>query len=395
MVKTLVLLMAATLAGYAAEGEAERLKALPARFQQFVDAGELSGGVFLVARHGKTLLAEAVGFQDVEARKPMRVDSIFQMMSMTKPVTAVALMMLVDEGRVALTDPVEQHLPEFRGQMVAAPEGPRKPLRPVCVRDLLSHTAGIGMPPRGSLGPDAKRPTTLAEAVTLYAKAPLRFDPGTKFAYSNAGIATAGRIVEVVSGMPYEKFLEDRLFRPLGMKDTFFFPDEARLGRIAVYYRFEGGKLRRAGPENPLGDPLRSGFRARYPLPESGLYSTAPDMAAFHQMMLDGGTRQGKRILSRSAVEVMAMVHTGALETREPGFGWGLGWNVAKDPWGSLSLLSPGTFAHGGAWNTYGFVDRSKDMIGILMLQHEGSNERSVREFFNALVNAAVDREVQ
>lgn len=398
----LILLLAAALAGLAApprtaslQEEAQRLKGLSARFQRMVDAGEMSGAVFLVKHHGETVFLDAVGFQNVEEKKSMRTDSIFQIMSMTKPVTSVGVMMLVEEGKLELSSPVEKYLPEFHGKMVKDPAGPRPPARLMTVRDLLTHTCGMTDPPdalRNSLYEKMELP--LAEAVSLYAKLPLEFDPGTRYAYSNTGLATAGRLIEVASGQPYERFIEERILKPLGMTDSFYFPDEARKPRIALLYKYEDGKLKRAGANTLGGDATLFRAGARYAAPEFGLYSTAGDMGAFHQMMLNGGTYQGKRILSRSSAEIMSVVHTGDLLAREPGYGWGLGWQVVKGANGSLDLLSPGAFGHGGAYDTYGFVDRSKDLVGVLMVQQQGvsSNWNSIRQTFLAMVNAAVDR---
>jgi CubicO group peptidase (beta-lactamase class C family) len=365
------------------QGEAEkvRLAALTARFQQMVDAGELAGAVFLVAHHDETVLLQAAGFQDIEAGKKMRTDAVFQIMSMTKPVTAAGIMLLVDEGRVALSDSIDRYLQEARGQMVSAPGGLRPPTRPVTVRDLLTHTSGMAVPPPEFR--DRRPSLTLADAVALFVRQPLNFDPGTRFAYSGTGIATAGRIIEVASGKRYEQFLQERLFAPLGMSDTFFFLDEARQPRLAGYYKLENGRLHRRGEQRGPG---------RYGAPEGGLYSTVHDMAAFHQLMLNGGVWHGRRILSRSAVEVMTRVHTGDLPTKDPGYGWGLGWHVVKDSVGMLGLLTEGTFGHGGAWGTYGFVDRSKDLVALLMMQHEGPNEDHLRRVFTSMVNAAIDR---
>ena len=234
----------------------ERLARIPARMKQFVERGSVAGTVTLVARHGTVASLEATGYQDLEKKIPMRTDSIFQIMSMTKPVTAIGIMLLVEEGRLGLNDPVERHLPEFRGQWVidSKPDDKTRILkrspRPITVRDLLTHTSGMaGVPPEGMKELLFKLDRSLADAVLVYSQQPLEFDPGKKWSYSNTGIATLGRIIEVISGMPYEKFLESRIFQPLGMKDTFIFPPEDKKPRIAMVYKLEGGKLKPATVE--------------------------------------------------------------------------------------------------------------------------------------------------
>ena len=209
--------------------------------EPFVENHSLAGAVTLVATKDKVLSVEAVGYADVEARRPMKPDALFWIASMSKPLTATAFMMLVDETKVNLDDPVEKYLPEFKGQMVAVEQNEdhvllKKPARPITVRDVLSHTSGLPFASRVEPKIDQH---PLREAVISYALTPLQSQPGTKYAYSNAGINTAGRIIEVVSGMPYQVFMDQRLFKPLGMKDTTLWPNAAQLKRLA-----HGGQLR-------------------------------------------------------------------------------------------------------------------------------------------------------
>lgn len=334
------------------------LARIPKRMQQFVDNGKVAGVVTLIQRNGQRALLEAVGWQDREAKTPMKTDSIFQIASMTKPVTGTAVMILADEGRLALTDPVEKHLPEFRGLHL---KDGRKPSRAVTIRDLMTHTSGMsGGAPDGIREINTKRDRTLAEAVLVYSQQPLEGEPGERWRYSNMGLATLGRIVEVVSGMDYPRFLEQRIFQPLGMKDTFFYPPKEKHSRIAAMYAYDNGKLTRAKDF----DLYREGIR--YAAPEGGLYSTAADMAAFYQMMLDGGGR----ILSPAAVRVMTEVHTGELAAGfAPGFGYGLTWGVIRNNDGIFRMNSVGSFGHGGAWRTYGWIDPQKKLVGVIMLQ--------------------------
>ena len=319
----------------------ERLARIPARMKAFVERGSIAGAVTLVARHGSIASIEAVGYLDLEGKKPMRTDSIFQIMSMTKPVTAVALMMLVEEGKVVLSEPVETYLPEFRGLWVneagatAKERRQVRPDRPITLRDLLTHTSGMASSaPPGAGDVISAMHLSLAEAVAIYSQQPLDFQPGTRWQYSNPGIATLGRIIEVTSGKPFEKFLEERIFQPLGMKDSFIFPPSDKIERIAMVYELVDGKLKRAGSKTLAGDPALYRKGARYSGPEYAMYSTAQDLAAFYQMRLNGGTYNGRRLLSRPAVELMTTLHTGEIEPagHSPGKGYGLAWTVVKDP---------------------------------------------------------------
>src|SRR5947208_5228080 len=206
------------------------------RLQPFVDRGTLAGAVILVATRDKVLSLETAGYSDVAAKRPMSDDAFFWIASMSKPITATALMMLVDEGKVSLDDPVAKHLPEFRDQMVAVEKTStrivlKKPSHAIMVREILSHTSGL--PFSSALEQPTLDLLPLRVAVGSYAMTPLQFEPGSRSQYSNAGVNTAGRIIEVVAGMPYEEFLESRLFRPLGMSDTTFRPTDRQLARLA------------------------------------------------------------------------------------------------------------------------------------------------------------------
>lgn len=356
-----------------AELDAAKLAAIRPRMQQFVDQGEVAGAVTLVGRHDRIVSLEAVGFQDLEAKRPMRTDSIFRIASMTKPITAIGIMILVDEGKLAIDDTVEKYLPEFRGQQLAVKTNNtvtlKSPSRPITLKDLLTHTSGMaGGLPRNPEGLYSKRDLTLAEAVRIYAKEPLEFEPGTKWAYCNIGIDTLGRIIEVVSGESYEAFLKKRVFDPLGMVDTTFYPSPAQADRIAVTYRKEQGKLV-ASKADILGPPAG----AKFPIPAGGLFSTATDLLKVYQMMLNRGELGGKRILSPASVQTMTQVHTGELTAGfTSGVGFGLGWGVVRTPVDVTAMLSPGTFGHGGAFGTQGWIDPDKDLIFILLIQRIG-----------------------
>lgn len=371
--------------------DAARLARIPARMKSFVDQGTVAGVVTLVARHGHVAALDATGYTDIETRQPIRTDAIFQIHSMTKPIVCFAVMQLAEQGLLALTDPVEKHLPEFRGQQVLSGQTLVKPTRPITIRDLMTHTSGMSLNPPPGIGElHGALHKSLADVTLILSQQPLAFQPGTRWQYSNTGIATLARIIEVSSGIPFEKYLEARIFQPLGMVDTYIYPPAAKHHRMPTAYILRDGK-----PLKYTADPLGEGamkFRvgAKYPLPEGGLYSTAADLFAYSQMMLNGGVYNGARLLSRAAVETMTANHTGELTTSTPGAGWGLGWFVIRDAPGTLTLLSPGTFGHGGRYGTYQFIDRGRDMIGLFLIHREGgADERNA--FVELAVSAIAD----
>ncbi|MDX1979126.1 MAG: serine hydrolase domain-containing protein [Bryobacteraceae bacterium] len=359
--------------------DAERLARIPARMKSFVDAGKGPGIVTLVARNGHVAAVDAVGYFDAESKKAMPADAIFQIHSMTKPVVCLAVMMLMEEGKLALTDAVEKHLPEFRGQMLMEGGALRKPARPATIRDLMTHTSGMMLnPPPGIEELHGALHKSLKDVVLILSQQPLLFEPGSRWSYSNTGIAALARIIEVHSGMAFEKYLEARIFHPLGMSDTYIYPPKEKFHRMPTAYILKDGK-----PVKYTMDPLGEGamkFRenARYPLPEGGIYSTATDLFHLYQLMLNKGVLNGVRLLSPASVEVMTAVHTGDLRTNGPGNGWGLGWYVVKDPQGELNLMSRGTFGHGGRYGTFCFVDPKRNMIGIFMIHREGGSEERI-----------------
>jgi len=291
---------------------------------------------------------------------------------MTKPITAIGIMILVDEGKLSPDDDVAKHLPEFKGQMLVETKGaePKKPSRPIKIRDLLTHTSGLpGAYPGEYSTVYAKRDFTLAETTAAIAKQPLQFEPGTKWAYCNAGIDTLGYIIEVQSGDSYEGFLKKRVFEPLGMTDTVFYPKSEHLQRLAVTYsKDKDGKLT-AGPNALIGLPANP----KHPIPAGGLVSSAADMAKLYRMMLNGGELNGKRILSAKSVDEMTRVQTGEIKTGfVDGMGFGYGWAVVREPKGVTAMLSPGTYGHGGAFGTQGWIDPKQDLFCVLMIQRTG-----------------------
>jgi len=363
--------------------------------REFVERGEMSGAVTLVMRRGVLAHFEATGWQDADAKKPMQKDTIFQIMSMTKPFTGAAILMLAEEGKLRLHDRVEDHLPEFRGQMVIASEENglrtlRKPSRPITIRDLMTHTSGLGPAAPGIGDIMVRMDRTLAEACLIYSQQPLLFEPGTRWMYSNTGIAVLGRIVEVRSGMSFEKFLETRIFQPLGMADSHVFLPVEKRPRLAPVFTVKDGKLVKAGADILAGDPLKFREGAKYSGPEHSMYSTAWDLAQFYQMMLNGGVLNGKRLLSPASVRMMTQLHTGDLTAgHNPGTGFGLTWEVTKAPEGTLTGQSIGTFGHGGAFGTYGWVDPQQQIVGVFLMQLTG-RPQPMRDAFVTLANTAV-----
>lgn len=367
--------------------DAARIEQLRQRMQEFVDSGKTAGSVVLLARR-KNITAFATGYQDLETKTPMRVNSLFQIASMTKPITAIGIMMLFDEGRLALTDPVAKFLPNFANIQVAEKLASgmtqlRKPTRAITIKDLLTHTSGIG----GGYPDKYKdnfetRAYTLAEVVDAIPTRPLDFEPGSRWGYSNMGIAVLGRIIEVVAGKSYEQFLTERLFDPLKMEDTHFFLPESKRGRLATIYKVENGKLVKAAVDH---------FRvaAKYSSPEAGLYSSAADLGKLYLMLLNGGTGNNQRILSPVAIELMTQNHTGDLKAGfSPGVGYGLGWSVVRNLEGTFRGQSIGTYAHGGLWKTYGYIDPKKELIGVLLMQRL-SNDGDLADEFNAFMQLA------
>jgi CubicO group peptidase (beta-lactamase class C family) len=323
------------------------------------------------------LSLEAVGFADVAASVPMRSDCLFWIASQSKPITATALMMLVDEGRISVDDPVEKYLPEFKGQMVAAERDAdhvllRKPRHPILVRNILSHTSGLAF--RSPIETPALDLFPLATRVRSYAMMPLEFEPDTKYQYSNEGINTAGRIIEVVSGMPYERFLDERLFKPLGMRDTTFWPSGEQLRRLAKSYKLNAAKT---GLEETRIDQLTYPLddrQQRQPMPAGGLFSTATDLSLFYRMLLNGGTLDGKRYVTEQSLQQMTHKQTGDL----------------KDAYGFGFSTGGGRIGHGGAYSTDSSIDVEHQLIEIFLVQHASWPEEG-KQILPAFRKAAVD----
>lgn len=335
---------------------------------------DVSGMVVVVGNADGAVADLALGSRDLSTGEPMKPDTMFQIASMTKPITAMAVAILADEGKLSIEDPVEKHLPEFRGQrLIVARDGEQITTtpapRPITIRDLLTHTSGMpGGPPTGLSELLRSRNRTLAEGVLVFSQLPLEFPPGTRWSYSNTGIDTAGRIVEVVSGKRFEDFVAERIFVPLGMRDTTFYPTPEQRQRVAVMYRRDGEKLAPA-TESLIETPPD----AKYPLPAGGLYSTGPDLVRLYAMVLSGGQHDGTRVLSEAAVKELTRLQTGEIETGfVPGMGYGLGFAHVREPQGVTAALSPGSFGHGGAFGTQAWLDPERGWFSVLLIQRVG-----------------------
>jgi CubicO group peptidase (beta-lactamase class C family) len=376
------------------------LSQIPQRIQHFIDEQTVAGAVTLVAHGADTVEFHALGMADIEAGRRMEKDTIFQIMSMTKPFTAIGIMMLAEEGKLALRDPVEQYLPEFRNQRVIANSGPDAgrlgtPAHAITIRDLLTHTAGVqDTPPEAIHEYTHLMNVPLDEVVRQLAKQPLLFQPGTQWSYSSAGIEILGRLIEVCSGQKYEDFMNARILRPLGLKDTFFYPPADKIARTAMVYVQKNGKLAPASATILGGDPARHRQGAVFPAPGWGLYSTADDLLRFYRMMLNDGVYESRRYLSPFSVHLMTEAHTTSIQP----VGWmrgadyGLAWEVVTDPLGELAGHAKGTYGHGGAFGTQGWIDPANSLISILLIQRADGGSDSLRNVFLNMAEASVGK---
>ena len=369
----------------------DKFAAIAERMQAFVDQGEISGAVTLVATRDRILHLAAVGRSDLATGRKMERNDLFWIASMTKPMSAAAAGMLVDDGKLSFDDPVEKYLPEFRNLQVAQEQAGERVLvpatHPITLRELLTHTSGMGE----YVTTDPH--WTLAEMCKSVAREPLKFQPGTRWSYSTAGIDTVCRVVEVAGGLPFAKFMQKRLFDPLGMKNSTFWLPPAQEKRFATNYRRneQNGKLEPATIAYMYGGAVTD--HARPPLGGAGLFSTAEDVAKFYQMLLNGGVFAGDRILKYETVSEMTHAQTGRLKAGFlPGTVWGLGLCLVKEPQGVTTVLAPGSFGHGGAHGTQSWADPQRGTIYILMIQRAGlpnSDGSEMRRVFQETAAAA------
>jgi len=363
--------------------QADRFADVAPRLQGFVDRGEISGAVTLVASHDRTVYIDAVGKSDLASGRKMQADDIFWIASMSKPITAVCVAILADDGKLGFDDPLAKYLPEFADVRVNENGQLLRPVHPITLREVMTHTSGLG-------DMTTREPhLTLAETARRFARQSLRFQPGSRWSYSTAGIDMLGRVVEVVSGVAFDQFLQQRVLGPLAMKDTSFWVAPEKLPRWAHPYRWNAQSESLQDTTIPYMYGTDVTDRQRPPLGGAGLFSTARDIASFYRMMLNHGTLNGHRILKPETVAEMTHKQTRDLRTR-PGMPWGLGFCVVEDPskLPANSVLSPDSFGHGGAFSTQSWADPTNDVVWVLMFERDGKGNPDNSDVRIAFQNA-------
>ncbi len=386
----------------------ERLERIGTAVQHNIDDKRIAGAVTLVVRRGHVAWFKAQGMMDREAGKPMRPDAMFRICSMTKPITSTAIMMLYEEGAFLLDDPVSKYLPEFKNMKVLVKPASGEPYsipatKEITIRDLLRHTSGLTYHWNADLGAKYKDANvahgilqydgTIGDSVKNLAGLPLLFNPGDHWEYS-LGVDVLGRLVEVVSGKPLDEFFRTRIFEPLAMKDTYFYPPDNKLDRLAAAYTYYSDKGLNRFPDTPITEGSMV-YSADYPYrgPKklfaggAGLVSTAADYARFCQMMLDGGKFGNTRLLSRKSVELMSHDQLGKISA-EQDFGLGFGIEGMKSPLSELG--SPGTFSWGGFFYTTFSIDPKEQMIVIFMAQLHPTGDLSLDHQVQVLAYQAI-----
>lgn len=379
-----------TLAPGAVGIASDRLDRLHASMKGFVDRREVSGIVTLVSREGKTADVYAVGLADIEKNVPMKTDAIFRIASMTKPVTSVAIMMLYEEGKLFLTDPVSRFIPAFKGSQVLEDGKPVAARRAITIRDLLTHRSGItyGFLNGGPIGGGYRKngvvdgltstTVTLEENINKLAAEPLVSQPGAAFNYS-LSTDVLGRVVEVASGQPFNVFLRARILKPLKMNDTDFVVPDAKWPRLVTVYSPDGkGGIRPMTDPEAFGNTHMSPWQyyregKTYYSGGAGLASTASDYARFGNMLLNGGVLDGARLLSPKTIELMSMSHTSELtpplQLLGPGVNFGLGFRVITDLAATQGLGSNGLYGWSGIYGTNFWVDPKEKLVAVMMVQ--------------------------
>ena len=387
----------------------DRLERIATAVQHNIDDKRIAGAVTLVVRHGKVAWFKAQGMADREAAKPMPADAMFRICSMTKPITSVAVMMLYEEGKFLLDDPVSKYLPEFKNAKVLVKPATGEPYtipaaKEITIRDLLRHTSGITYQWNDDLGAMYEKADvasgllqydgTIGDSVKHLAALPLLFNPGDRFEYS-LGVDVLGRLVEVVSGKPLDEFFRTRIFEPMGMKDSYFFPPDNKLNRLATAYTYYPDKGLNRFPDTPI----REGnfvYSADYPSrgPKklfsggAGLVSTAMDYARFCQMMLDDGKVGNTRLLSRKSVELMTHDQLGKISA-DKGFGLGFGVDGVKAPLSELG--SAGSYNWGGFFYTGFSIDPKEQMIVVFMAQLHPTGDLTLDRQVHELAYQAIN----
>jgi CubicO group peptidase (beta-lactamase class C family) len=381
-----VLALSITLAAHARE---PKLTGVGAAIEDMMAKREIAGAVTVVLDRRDILHLETSGFADVAGKRPMTPDTLFWIASMTKPVTGIAILMLQDEGKLAVSDPVAKYLPEFSS--LRTPSGQAANLT---ITQVLTHTSGLGE----ANAVEARKARTLADLVPLWLAAPMQYEPGEQWKYTQSGINAGARIVEVVSGMTFDAFVQKRIAGPLGMKNTTFYPTDEQRARMATAYarNKETGALEAVPPRADYGP------RDRPPQGNGGLYSTAPDYARLCRMLLNGGTLEGHRYLSERAMQFLATPQTAGLPTgffqsdtygnRGANYGWGITTSILRTPHeGVAAMLSPGTYGHGGAWGTQAWIDPVKGVAYILMVQRSNFPNSDASDVRRSFQQAAAD----
>ncbi len=377
--------------------------------QSFVDKRIAPGVVGLVLNRDGVVSIEKAGYSSIANQTPIREDAVFWIASMSKTFTGAALMMLVDEGKVRLEDPVEKYLPEFKGQTVAGTAGSdtsHPPKHPITVREIMSHTSGLVLASDKTL----KQTHVLKDDVTEYASRPLRHEPGTKYEYNNCGINTGGRIIEVVSGMSYGEFMQTRLFDPLGMKDTTCWPNDEQAARLAHSARFTEDKTDlvevkqdsnvpaqaverlSAGVPVPasmiaeMGFGIAADYGKHYAMPAGGYFSTARDLGQFCQMLLRSGELNGRRYLSENAVATMRVSQTGdAKVSAQESYGIGCSVKLTDE-----EGPSAGSFGHRGARRTAMWIDPKNRLAMVLLVERMDMSGEQQKVMYADFMKAAV-----
>jgi CubicO group peptidase (beta-lactamase class C family) len=375
---------------FSALAETPKLPGVGPAMQEMINKNEIAGAITVVVTKDKTVHFETTGVTDIASKRPLSPDTLFWIASMTKPVTGVAILMLQDEGKLNVADPVAKYLPEFAN--LKTPSG--KPAN-LTITQILTHTSGLG-----EAGTNAAQAKTLADLVPFWLAAPMQYEPGAKWQYCQSGINAGARIVEVVSGMSFDTFLQKRLFDPLGMSNTTFYPTTEQRARLITAY----AKNNDTGELNSVPPRADFGPRDRPPQGNGGLYSTAPDYARFCQMLLNGGSLEGRRYLSTAALKFLSTPQTGNLPTgffqndtygnRGKNYGWGIGTCVLRTPHeGVAEVLSPSSYGHGGAWGTQAWIDPVKGVAYVLMVQRSNfpnSDASDVRREFQKAAASAL-----
>jgi CubicO group peptidase (beta-lactamase class C family) len=384
----------------------ERLQRVNELVDRYIAAGDITGAVTLVARSGRIIHLQAQGVMDASSRKPMQRDTIFRIASMSKPVAGTAILMLVEEGKVRLTDPVWKFIPSFKDVKVAVPKpappppvgGPPPPpaapetytvpaAREVTILDLLTHTSGLMSGPVGNAAGaqiSANRRVEGLKYTEALGTTPLEFQPGTRWAYSAvAGFDVLSHIVEIVSGKTFDAFINERIFRPVGAKEIFFWPGTAQRERLVTsYIKGPNGLTPRDNPDSMSSDKYFSGA--------GGLMATAESYARFAMMLANQGEANGVRLLAPRTVELMGSAYIpDTLPGRQPGEGYGLSVRSVTDPVARRTPVSKGTFGWSGAYGTHFFVDPEKKLVGVLMIQTPIVQMRE--DFENAVMQAVID----